>query len=247
MGKFVAFEAVVSALEKRVGKGSVLVIVRVSWGPAYPCSGNLYIYIGVLGGQPAFPSCVFRHFSFLASSTPTAAHMKRNSDTEGSATKRPRLESGEDNLNLFDETRRKNATDLLDPATDDTGNIEANIFMVFPRGGRTRQLNLEMRENDNIYRFLVVLAPKVVEKLDPFPFRPGLTICLSLKGAQITRRAPSSAPHYLPVALTFEDGLAAMFTSGPDAGNVFNTWEGLSVTEFFIDSTFLPITSSRLV
>jgi hypothetical protein len=143
---------------------------------------------------------------------------------EGPPTKRPRLEPGEDNL--FDETRRKNPTDLLDLKADDTDNLEAKIHMVFSRLGGTRRLNLEMSEHGKTYRFLVVLASKVLDKLGPFPFHAGDKICVSLKGAQIGRRADSSSPCYLPVALTFNDGLAVMLMSGPESGKVLNTWEG---------------------
>jgi len=146
----------------------------------------------------------------------------------GPPTKRSRLsepKQGSDDL-LFDEAHRKNATDLLNLTTDETGNIEAKIHMIFPRLGGTRRLNFEMTEHGNTHRFLVILASKVLDKLDPFPFHVGDRICISLKGVQIGRRPDSSAPCYLPVALTFNDGLAVMFMSGPESGNVVNTWEG---------------------
>jgi len=138
--------------------------------------------------------------------------------------KRPRVEFAQ--VNLFDEARRKNAADLLNLTSDDTGNLEAKIHMVFPRFRNMRRLNLEMNEHGNKHRFLVVLSPKVLDKLGSFPFHPGDMICLSLKGAQIERRADSSSPFYLPVVLTFNEGLAVMLMSGPESGKVFNTWEG---------------------
>ncbi|KAG2037353.1 hypothetical protein BDR03DRAFT_957486 [Suillus americanus] len=147
--------------------------------------------------------------------------MKRVSVAEASSPKRLRLE---DNLTLFDETRRKNATELLDPGTDETNNIEAKIYMIFPCIDKSRQVNVEMHEHGDIYRFLVLISSKVDELL-PFPFAVGDRICLSLKGAQIQPRAHSSAPYYLPVALVFKDGIAAMLMSGPLAGKVFSTWE----------------------
>lgn len=147
--------------------------------------------------------------------------MKRTSVEEGSPPKRSLLE---DNLALFDETRRKNATDLLDPATDETNNIEAKIHMVFPCIGNKRQVNVEMREYGDTYRFLVIISSKV-DELMPFPFAVNDRICLSLKGAQIQPRAQSSAPFYLPVRIIFKDGIAAMLMSGPEIGKVFSTWE----------------------
>ncbi|KAG1728641.1 uncharacterized protein EDB91DRAFT_852321 [Suillus paluster] len=165
--------------------------------------------------------------------------MKRISVEEGSPPKRPRLESGDDNL--FDETRRKNATDLLDPATDETGNLEATVCMVFPCIGAGRQLNLEMHEHGDNYRFLVFIASEV-DNLHPFPFRVGSRICLSLKGAQIRGRAQSSAPCYLPVALTFKDGIAIKLMSGPEAGKVFNTWEGNLLILCHFHRSNLPLT-----
>ncbi|KAG2350098.1 hypothetical protein BDR05DRAFT_955959 [Suillus weaverae] len=149
--------------------------------------------------------------------------MKRISVEEDSPPKRPRLE---DNLSLFDETHRKNATDLLDPATDETNNIEAKVHMVFPCVGKKRQVNVEMHEHGDTYRFLVLISAKVDELL-PFPFAVNDRICLSLKGAQIRPRPQSSAPCYLPVMLVFKDGIAAMLMSGPSAGKVFSTWEGV--------------------
>lgn len=146
--------------------------------------------------------------------------MKRLSVTERSPAKRPRL----DNLTLFDETRRKNATDLFDPATDETNNIEAKVHMIFSGTGEHRQVNVEMHEHGDTYRFLVLISSKVDELL-PFPFAVNDRICLSLKGAQIRPRAPSSDACYLPIALVFKDGIAAMLMSGPSAGKVFSTWE----------------------
>ncbi|OJA07609.1 hypothetical protein AZE42_06280 [Rhizopogon vesiculosus] len=64
---------------------------------------------------------------------------------EAPPAKRKRLESGQDNL--FDEARRKNATDLLDLATDNTSNLEAKIHMISPCLGGTHQLNLEISEH----------------------------------------------------------------------------------------------------
>ncbi|KAG1827544.1 uncharacterized protein BJ212DRAFT_59345 [Suillus subaureus] len=147
--------------------------------------------------------------------------MKRIFVGERSPSKRPRLE---DNLTLFDETRRKNATDLFDPATDGTNNIEVKVHMIFPCINTTRQVNVEMHEHGDTYRLIVLISSKVDELL-PFPFTVNDRICLSLKGAQIRPRAPSSAPYYLPVALVFKDGIAAMLMSGPSAGKVFSTWE----------------------
>lgn len=164
--------------------------------------------------------------------------MKRTSVEEGSPPKRSRLE---DNLALFDETRRKNATDLLDPATDETNNIEAKIHMVFPCIGNKRQVNVEMREHSDTYRFLVIISSKV-DELMPFPFAVNDRICLSLKGAQIQPRAQSSAPFYLPVRIIFKDGIAAMLMSGPEIGKVFSTWEGDFLCCFMLicaDATFL--------
>ncbi|KAG2363432.1 hypothetical protein BDR07DRAFT_1404363 [Suillus spraguei] len=147
--------------------------------------------------------------------------MKRISVEEGSPQKRPRLE---DNLALFDETLRKNATDLLDTATDEINNIEAKIHMIFPCIGKQRQVNVEMHEHGDTYRFVVLISSKV-EGLLPFPFAVNDRICLSLKGAQIRPRKQSSAPCYLPVTLMFKEGIAAMLMSGPSAGKVFSTWE----------------------
>ncbi|KAG1723681.1 hypothetical protein EDB19DRAFT_346577 [Suillus lakei] len=141
--------------------------------------------------------------------------MKRISVEEGSPPKRPRLEeSGEDNLILFDETRRKNATDLLDPATDETNNIEAKVHMVFACRDGKRRVNLEMHEHGDTYRFLVLISSSKDDQLLPFPFVINDRICLSLKGAQIQPRPQSSAPCYLPVPLVFKDGIAAMLMSG---------------------------------
>ncbi|KAG2106682.1 uncharacterized protein F5147DRAFT_699529 [Suillus discolor] len=158
--------------------------------------------------------------------------MKRTSVEEGSPPKRSRLE---DNLALFDETRRKNATDLLDPATDETNNIEAKIHMVFPCIGNKRQVNVEMREHGDTYRFLVLISSKV-DELMPFPFAVNDRICLSLKGAQIQPRAQSSAPFYLPVGLVFKDGIAAMLMSGPEIGKVYSTWE----VDWYSDTGDIP-------
>jgi hypothetical protein len=143
---------------------------------------------------------------------------------EGPPTKRSRLEPAKDNP--FDEACRKNANDLLSLTTDETGNLEAKIYMVFSRLGGTRRLNLEISEHRNKHRFLVILGSKVLDKLSPFPFHPGDIVCVSLKGAEIVRRSDSSAPFYLPVAVKFNDGLAVMLMSGPESGKVFNTWEG---------------------
>ncbi|KAG2350096.1 hypothetical protein BDR05DRAFT_1055617 [Suillus weaverae] len=156
--------------------------------------------------------------------------MKRPSVAEESPPKRPRLsESGKDYLkSLFDETRRKNATDLLDLATDETNNIEAKVHMVSPCIGKQRQVNVEMHEHGNTYRFPVLISSKV-DKLLPFPFAVNDRICLSLKGAQIRPRPQSFAPCYLSVALVFKDGIAAMLMSGPSAGKVFNTWEAVGI------------------
>jgi hypothetical protein len=176
--------------------------------------------------------------------------MKRISVEEGSPPKRPRLpvESGEDDL--FNEAHRRSARDLLDPATDETCNIEAKVLMVFSCIGEKRQVNLEMREHGNNFRFVIYISSKV-DQLFPFPFSIGDRICLSLKGVHIQSRAPSSAPFYLPVTLTFKVGMAAMLLSGPEAGRVFSTWKGdfpcYVVFKKVIcdDATFL--TSSRLV
>jgi hypothetical protein len=171
--------------------------------------------------------------------------MKRISVEEGSTSKRPRLEDNLkfNNLMLFDETRRKNATDLLDPVTDETGNIEAKVHMIFPCIGKTRQVNIEMHEHGDTYRFLVLISAQV-DKLLPIPFTVNDRICLSLKGAQIRPRAQSSAPFYLPVALVFKDGIAVTLMSGPSAGKVFSTWEGdflccLYIESIGADATFL--------
>ncbi|KIK44550.1 hypothetical protein CY34DRAFT_802531 [Suillus luteus UH-Slu-Lm8-n1] len=147
--------------------------------------------------------------------------MKRFSVAEESSPKRPRLE---DNLSLFDEARRKNATDLLDLETDETNNIEAKVHMIFPSVDRQHQVNVEMHEHGKVYRCLVLISSKVVELL-PFPFIINERICISLKGAQIRPRAPSSAPCHLPVALVFKEGIAVMVMSGPSAGKVFSTFE----------------------
>jgi hypothetical protein len=211
----------------------------------------------VLGGQPASHESRLTCLQFLSLSCnrrPLCARcarsnaiMKRTSVEEGSSPKRPHLD---DNLTLFDETRRKNATELLDPATDETNNIEAKVHMIFPCIGKTRQVNVEMHEHGDTYRILVLISSKVDDLL-PFPFAVRDRICLSLKGAQIRPRAQSSAPFYLPVTLVFKDGIAAMLMSGPSAGKIFSTWEGefpccvVSTKIICIDTTFL--TSSRLV
>jgi hypothetical protein len=148
--------------------------------------------------------------------------MKRSSVAEGSSPKRPRLE---DNLSLFDETRRKNATDLLDLETDETNNIEAKVHMIFPCVDRQHQMNVEMHEHGKVYRCLVLISSKVVELL-PVPFVINERICISLKGAQIRPRAQSTAPCHLPVALVFKEGIAVMLMSGPSAGKIFSTFEG---------------------
>ncbi|OAX41609.1 hypothetical protein K503DRAFT_863739 [Rhizopogon vinicolor AM-OR11-026] len=97
--------------------------------------------------------------------------------------------------------------------------------MISPRLSGTRQLNLEISGHGNKHRFLVILGSKVLDKLSPFPFHPGDIIRFSLKGAHIERRSDSSSLFYLPVSLTFNDGLAVMLMSGPEPGKVFNTWE----------------------
>ncbi|KAG2030234.1 hypothetical protein BDR03DRAFT_1017369 [Suillus americanus] len=155
--------------------------------------------------------------------------MKRTSVEEECAPNRgPRPDSGEDNI--FDETRRKTADDLkiLNPQIHcEFGNLEAGVCMVFPCMGEKRQVILEIQECSNIYRFHVFISAKV-DVLHPFPFSMGDRICLSLKGAQSRTRTQSSAPgyRYLPIALTFNDGITAKLVSGPEAGKVFNTWEG---------------------
>jgi hypothetical protein len=126
---------------------------------------------------------------------------------------------------LFNETRRKNATDLFDPVTDETNNIEAKVHKIFPCVGKHRQVDVEMHERGGTYRFLVLISSEI-EELLPFPFAVGDRICLSLKGAQIRPSAKSPDACYLPVALVFKDGIAAMLMSGPSAGKVFSTWEG---------------------
>ena len=128
--------------------------------------------------------------------------------------------------NLFDEARRINAADLLNLTMDDAGNLEARICMVFPRLRNMRRLILEMNEHGDKYRFLVFLAPKVLDILGSFPLRPGDMVCLSLKGAQIEQRTDSSSSFYLPIVLTFNEGIAFMHMSAHDSGKVFNTWEG---------------------
>ncbi|KAG1848234.1 hypothetical protein F4604DRAFT_1935445 [Suillus subluteus] len=97
--------------------------------------------------------------------------------------------------------------------------------MVVPCMGEKHQVTLEVHECGNIYRFLVLVSAKV-DALHRFPFVVGDRICLSLKGAQSRIRAQSFSSGYLPIALTYNNGFAAKLTSGPDAGKVFNTWEG---------------------
>jgi hypothetical protein len=159
--------------------------------------------------------------------------MTRMSVEESSLPKRPSLKESGPGDHLFDETRRKTTDDLLDPDTDETGNLEARVHMVFPCMGGKRQVNLEMVEYGDNHRFLILISAEV-DKLNPFQFSVNDRICLSLKGAQIRLRAQYSAPCYLPVALTFKDGIAAMLMSGPEAGKVFNTWEGDFCTLYYV-------------
>jgi hypothetical protein len=98
--------------------------------------------------------------------------------------------------------------------------------MLFPRLGGTRHLNLEMSEHDNKHRIPVILTSKVLYKLSPFPFHPGDIIRVSLEGAHIERRSDPSSLVYLPVSLTFNNGLAVTLMLGPEPGKVFNTSEG---------------------
>jgi hypothetical protein len=138
----------------------------------------------------------------------------------------PDSEAGKDDL--FDGKHRKTADDLktLRSQIHEFGNLEARVSLVVPCMGEKHQVTLEVQECGNFYRFLVLGSAKV-DALHRFPFVVGDGICLSLKGAQSRMRAQSFPSGYLPIALTYDNGFAAKLTSGPNAGRVFNTWEGM--------------------
>ncbi|KAH7923468.1 hypothetical protein BV22DRAFT_1068672 [Leucogyrophana mollusca] len=165
--------------------------------------------------------------------------MKRASeDVVEDVSKRPRAEHDEDDL--FHESRRRNALELINPLTEDSGNIEGRVQMIWPSTGGLRRIVLASKTDATVSRFQVEISEKCLRLVNAPVFRVHDILCFALKGAKVEPRAVSSAPSSLPLALKFAQGVAVKYVSGNNAGKIINTWKGEATTPTDKDAWFAP-------
>lgn len=138
-------------------------------------------------------------------------------------------------------SRKCDVNDLLNFQDDDLGYIEAKVFMVWPPRKGMYRVQLEIASQSTIRRFEVEMPYQ-----DGMVFRPQDHVSLSLKGARIDPRKASSAPHALPVALRYPDGVALRYLSGKRKGKLINTWRGAYMRLFVVCMlTFVQVTQTN--
>ncbi|KAH7889613.1 hypothetical protein F5I97DRAFT_1800282 [Phlebopus sp. FC_14] len=127
---------------------------------------------------------------------------------------------------FFEESRKRSAQDLLHRGLDESGYIEGKIFMIWPSRNSVRRLKIETTDDFGIHRFEVDIHSRFLENRDGLALRAHDHIRIALKGAKADVRKESSAPHYFPVVLKYNDGIAIECLSGVHRGMLINTWEG---------------------
>ena len=136
-------------------------------------------------------------------------------------------------------SRKCGVEDLLNHKDDGVGYIEGRVFMVWPPRQGVYRIQLEAFEQSAARRFQVEIPYQ-----DGMVFRPHESVSLSLKGATILPYKASSAPHTLPIALRYPDGVALRYMSGKSKGKVVNTWQG-SCMRLLVVNWLTPVQDTR--
>lgn len=158
--------------------------------------------------------------------------MKRNIEavSPGSAERSSKKAKSDGTISIFDDqSLEKQWTDIESSLATDNGNtpgwIEGNVFMVWPYA-KKRDVQLMLKDGSQLK--ISISCPEC----QLFQFTPGQKIKLSLKGAEVSRKAQStSAIRHIPFQLTFRDGSSVKFIEGRalvEDGLIVDVWEGRS-------------------
>lgn len=166
--------------------------------------------------------------------------MKRSTDSGSNPPKRPKIELGA--LDPFDAAPRTKARDVCKNGTDGTGFLSGKAFMVWPVGASgVCRVQMETEDDGQVERFELKLSGRCRKHFDRLNIISGDRFEILLKGAGVEVKNQSSKPFYLPLVLTFIEGVVFKFTHRVrmpvDVGVVIDTWK----CEFLVRKKFSEV------
>ena len=161
---------------------------------------------------------------------PSSFTMKRTAlDNAGNLLKRHKSESPPSS-DPFEPHLQKTARDVCMNGTDGIGFIAGKAFMVWSGERRVvRQVLMQVEEHGCIEQFDIKLSGRCKKYFDRLDFSAHDLFEISLKGAELEKKPESSKPRYLPMVLTFNQGVVIKFTKRArkptENGLVVDTWK----------------------
>lgn len=135
--------------------------------------------------------------------------MKRASaDEAGNSPKRSKVDSPDP----FDPAQRKKSWDICQYGTDGSGFLAGKAFMVWPFRSGLRRVYMETEDDGVIARFDIKLGGKCAKYFDKLDITSADLFEISLKGAEREFVKESSKPYFLPMVLSFSQGVIFKFT-----------------------------------
>jgi hypothetical protein len=148
----------------------------------------------------------------------------------GNLPKRVKSESPSPDSDPFEPHLQKSARDVCANGTDGRGFISGKAFMVWPnRGSGVLRVLMQTNDHGRIEQFELKLAGRCRKYFDRLDFTAHDYFEISLKGAELEKKQESSKPHYIPMALMFNEGVVIKFTKRArklaENGLVFDIWK----------------------